>query len=111
MQADDPNFWVNTENYVDVAIHNRLSATDYSGLTVTYQLVEIPAASTGSETEIESITGNCLYVGTEVVDGITKYIYRCTFTYAMTPGREYAVDFACASISFGKRLRKKAAHY
>lgn len=111
MQANDPNFWSNTLNYVDVGIHNRLTPTVYDSLTVTYQLVKLPTELGGQEELIESISGDCTYEGTEVVAGVTKYIYRCTFAYAMTDGAMYAIDLACDSIDFGKRIAKQAKHY
>lgn len=113
MQNDDQHFWANTENYSDVGIHNRLEATVYDDLTVTWQLslLPLPGVVGGEETPVVGASGTCVYVGSETADGITRYIYRATWESELLTGRQYALDFRCDSINFGKRLKKTAAMY
>jgi hypothetical protein len=111
MQNDDTYFWSNTENYSDVGIHNRLEATNYQALAVTYKLVLLPSEPGGAEEDVAGVAGDCTFVAAETEDGVTRYIYRATWESALTDGREYAIDFRCDSIKFGKRLKKTAQHY
>jgi hypothetical protein len=111
MQADDPKFWINTKNYTDIAVHNRLSATNYAALTVLYQLKLLPNELNGSESDVSGVSGTCTYIGTEGTGDDTVYIYRAMWEHAGIKARKYAMDFSCAAVGFGKRIEKEAAYY